>query len=718
MSGTASLIFGPNSEFNGDLTAFSPRIFFNGADFNSTTNFNKTGAGNDSSLGGNSFGMSGNVTILNTGTGDLILGTVNPDVFQDVIIENRTDANMIALAESSSGNVMNGWVRLDNGVSFTPGTRTIRVCRQSGASLTVNYWLSPMNNGSTGIFFGENGGQTTLTNAAVLNAPAFVDGTLLLANVVSNIPNHVIGFMSGTASLKLGPSTVFNQNVTASAPRLFLNGITCNAVSNFVKSGTGDDDCDGGNLYNAITTITNSGSGNLHLANLSTDIYADSLSVITSSTGSIDLAYSQTVSLRKNLGLNLSTLMWNGLNGGTVAFTNGNAQKIGCSTGIMPIFNRLQMNKSANELTLNCPIRIGIEATFTAGNIISTATNFFDFMDNAIATGANNNSYVNGPVRKTGDDFFVFPVGKGGLYRPVAISAPALSSDVFTCNYFNTNSNGLYSHLSKVPTINNISTCDYWTIDRTIGSSAVSVYLSWSIGGCNGITNMSDLIVARWDSGLAQWQDHGNGFTSGNNSDGYIESAGTVTNFSPFALASVSALNPLPTELISFNAEYNTKRTVDVEWITASEINSNYFIVERSANGFDFEYISTVDAAGNSQEILDYSIEDEDPIPGTSYYRLILFDFDGTQKTSPIVSVSDTEIMKTIVYPNPLNQGMTLTINTHLNPDQFQILDLTGRIIDSQTFQNLYQPVMAAGTYQLVLLKNNTILEVLPIIIK
>ncbi|MBK9423627.1 MAG: hypothetical protein IPN54_05800 [Bacteroidetes bacterium] len=88
---------------------------------------------------------------------------------------------------------------------------------------------------------------------------------------------------------------------------------------------------------------------------------------------------------------------------------------------------------------------------------------------------------------------------------------------------------------------------------------------------------------------------------------------------------------PLPVELLYFNAfKYNEQ--VKVEWVTATEINNDYYIVERSSDGTDFEMVEVVPGAGNSNFLINYFIFDKDPFSGKSYYRLKQVDFDGAIK--------------------------------------------------------------------------------------
>ena len=96
---------------------------------------------------------------------------------------------------------------------------------------------------------------------------------------------------------------------------------------------------------------------------------------------------------------------------------------------------------------------------------------------------------------------------------------------------------------------------------------------------------------------------------------------------------------PLPVELISFTASLEGSNAI-LNWITASEINSDYFEIERSLDGINFESISMIDGAGNSNHQLSYSdIDYNVDLLGVSvfYYRLKQTDFDGSYSYSQIV---------------------------------------------------------------------------------
>jgi hypothetical protein len=92
---------------------------------------------------------------------------------------------------------------------------------------------------------------------------------------------------------------------------------------------------------------------------------------------------------------------------------------------------------------------------------------------------------------------------------------------------------------------------------------------------------------------------------------------------------------PLPISLLDFNA-YPVLEQVEIVWTTATEINNDYFTIERSKDGISFEELMKVQGAGNSNQILNYKELDSNPFEGTSFYRLKQTDFDGIYTYSDI----------------------------------------------------------------------------------
>jgi hypothetical protein len=141
--------------------------------------------------------------------------------------------------------------------------------------------------------------------------------------------------------------------------------------------------------------------------------------------------------------------------------------------------------------------------------------------------------------------------------------------------------------------------------------------------------------------------------------------------------------SPLPISLINFDAQVVLDQ-VEVVWTTATEINNDYFTIERSKDGIEFKALAQINGAGNSNQHLNYKLMDEKPYQGISYYRLKQTDFDGKFSYSQVKSVKlNSSLNKLIdVYPNPSNlNGVYIS---HLNNDsQFnvQLFDIYGKLI-------------------------------------
>ncbi|MEH0157251.1 hypothetical protein V6R21_24270 [Limibacter armeniacum] len=153
------------------------------------------------------------------------------------------------------------------------------------------------------------------------------------------------------------------------------------------------------------------------------------------------------------------------------------------------------------------------------------------------------------------------------------------------------------------------------------------------------------------------------------------------------ATALVAPAAILPVELIFFSANF----TVDgilLKWATASEVNNDFFEVERSADGANFEVIGKVEGNGNTQYRIDYEFNDRFPLGGVSYYRLRQQDFNSDFEYSPIVKVSNQEngLSVTNLSGNPVSQDqLALQVYTPSSTSLIiQVMDLHGRVILEQ----------------------------------
>lgn len=152
-----------------------------------------------------------------------------------------------------------------------------------------------------------------------------------------------------------------------------------------------------------------------------------------------------------------------------------------------------------------------------------------------------------------------------------------------------------------------------------------------------------------------------------------------------------------------------------ITWVSASERNNDFYTVERSINGYDWEFVGQVDGAGNSAHSLYYSLNDYNPYYPVTYYRLSQTDYDGTARSIGTVAVnslkSDSEFV-TDVFPNPANDYVTFTFSGHdtKTPLIVSVVNALGEVVHVEAHDNLYDgmpmtmrtDMLSGGMYQVV----------------
>jgi hypothetical protein len=163
----------------------------------------------------------------------------------------------------------------------------------------------------------------------------------------------------------------------------------------------------------------------------------------------------------------------------------------------------------------------------------------------------------------------------------------------------------------------------------------------------------------------------------------FIYSGGINDGFSSKLLNQIANCLPvLPIELLTFTASCEAN-TILLKWSTATELNNDYFTIERTNDGINYSIIDTVGGAGNSWQTMHYSLLDQNSQEGTNYYRLKQTDFNGQFSYSQIIAVAciwDVAV-NVQVYPNPVNNQLNIEINGNSQPVNFQIINSTGAII-------------------------------------
>ncbi len=344
---------------------------------------------------------------------------------------------------------------------------------------------------------------------------------------------------------------------------------------------------------------------------------------------------------------------------------NGAYANLNGGTSGTPIY--MVVNQSSN---------LGIARLAGGGHIISEGQ--FNLV--RWASGATNASYV-------------YPFGYSTTdYLPFTFNKTAGTSTVTVSTWATNNANVPLPGASNVAaviagTFTYIGSAidRFWDIQATATAD-----LTFSYRGAENTTAVptDNFQAQHWDGG--GW----NPPVGPGNAGVTSPTVGTVgpvvgqTTFSPWVLARANA--PLPVELLYFNAIAEHNSVVRCEWSTASEINNDYFGIERSKDAVNFEQIGQAPSAapgGNSSTTLNYVRYDDHPYNGVSYYRLRQVDKNGTFAYSPVRQVYIGTFNIITIYPNPSADYIQYLVGSEKGDNvQVRVWDVLGQnVLREQT---------------------------------
>jgi len=664
-TGTWNWTLTPNATYDTDMntvlncTAVGNTFYYSGAgnqSIISTTYYHLVLQSSGTKLASAALDVNGNLTLSSTAVlssgANAIDVEGNIDIQNTAVFGNGTSTGTI--------NIGGNWSAV-NAASFVEGSRIVTL-DGAGAQTIAN----SSGTETFGALTLSGGGTKSSSNIIDVNGNVSIAGTaqFSVSNDISVSGNWAVTSTNGNPFVE-GTYTVTLDGGAQAISTVLAGGETFNNLS---LTGTGIVS------NNSILDI----NGNLSIAgsaqlNANTDISLAGNWDVTSSNGD---PFDQ--------GVAAELVTFDGSLDQTITHTGGE------------IFNRVAVAKPGGSLILSTSITIsngtGTDLTLTQGKIISTSTNLIIVADDAISNGGDADSYVDGPIRKVGNDNFTFPTGNGNYWARISITpSGANTTTTFTAQYFasaapNTTSLSGVARVSKI---------EYWQLTRsgtlTTNNNVVTLY--WESGTRSKITDItpaSNLFVARFDG--TNWVTAGPGSLGGGSTvaTGNVLSANitaaninTVTRNYTFGTNIALPDNPLPIELLAFSAQLKNDE-VELKWSTASETNNDHFTIERATDVEHFEPIHTKDGKGTSKDLNHYSIVDSSPLYGRSYYRLKQTDFDGKFTYSDVRTIDyDGPAFATLTaFPNPLNSPiLTLKIEGLKDATNVpvQILNLQGQ---------------------------------------
>lgn len=385
------------------------------------------------------------------------------------------------------------------------------------------------------------------------------------------------------------------------------------------------------------------------------------------------------------------------LSGGTVHFVGNNEQAI---SGNSPIFYKLVINNtSATGVVATCNVEVDNTIAFTDGHFFNgtdtlflnknsgNGTTILEYSEESFVVGRLNRKLA----RNTQD--YIFPVGKEAnkLYW-VSLENDNLEGTnnltVYFTNLERHDDNQLNVTAQDI-TFTRLCPEGMWVIEPDNQPSNGKYTIDVSIENFAGLQDNNFGVLKRPKGGNANAWNNGNGTMDLLGLLGRTVNAGlgrlkNLTSFSEFGVGTGGG-SDLPIKLSSFEATYVPEENwVELDWETQVEVNNDYFIVQRSIDGRDFEDVANVDGAGNSTVIITYKAYDQNPPKGMVYYRLKQIDFDKKYSYSEMVPVMITgEHAKTDVklYPNPASSMVNIDLLTDSKQVTIILMTMSGNAI-------------------------------------
>lgn len=200
----------------------------------------------------------------------------------------------------------------------------------------------------------------------------------------------------------------------------------------------------------------------------------------------------------------------------------------------------------------------------------------------------------------------------------------------------------------------------YWTIDPSVTGGTRTARFTWLpvLDNAKDLTQMQLWRTQFWGGETSPWSFLN--YPPIPIPRDYTTTISNIRNSWTFS----DITNPLPVTLSAFDGEV-VPEGANLHWATASEQDFSHFHVLRSADGEQFEHIGQVQGRSQGQKEQNYSFLDEEfhsLESSPTYYRLRMYDTDGSSKLSPVIALwpTEAEVFALRAYPNPFSESLTL----------------------------------------------------------
>jgi len=301
-------------------------------------------------------------------------------------------------------------------------------------------------------------------------------------------------------------------------------------------------------------------------------------------------------------------------------------------------------------------------------------------------------------MEKTGNASFIFPVGDAGIVEQIGFTPVSnfTAASTISAEYFYSTS----PNASKVGSgVKSVSQIEYWDISNPTNNTGLSCQVTDYFNNntrSKVVGSGSDIKKVHYDASTNTWNNKGGTFHDNGNGTGYITSTVAISSFSDDGVGSTNGTS-LPIELTSFTAT-KVDANVKLAWTTATETNNDFFTLEKSNNGVDWQTIYTCDGAGTTTIVHSYSHIDNEPYNGVNYYRLQQTDINGQFTYSSIESVVIKNVdIVFMVFPNP---GFAEDVNVLIKGITVETASIS---IDDMNGRHIYSGSAEVSSSQVVI---------------
>ncbi len=645
----------------------TPDYSYGGNIFNGDVSITLNGSvgGRFANILGDSFNS--NLFVNHNGTSAFSFAHNGNNQIQGILnVNNQTGTLTFGYINGASLNI-NGTTTLNNN-----SIGTIRFAQNAGS--TVNF-LSPItynNNGGGNLRFGNGGGSSNWSAGVNLSVGSHAGGTIQLG-YVNAISPQTINIPNGILTIN---NSVWNGNVTFSAPDIRTANSTYNANARLTKNGAGISASTGGNVFNGTTEIINSGTGTFRMATVTGDDFNSNVNFIRNN-GVLVPVYNATSTFSGDVIVtSTTTINFNGTASSFAEFDGIGTQNLSATSGTN-LFRNVILNKPSGSVVLNNTMEINNVGTiqFNNSGILNLNNQVLKIsnlngsaisrtLGGILCESTTHTGRVEWAINTNTDVHEIPFINNVGEYVPFIVTLTSGNLGTVQVSTYGTSADNLPYPIGVTELLNNSAknnskyTADRFYVVIPSGSSytanATFSYGLSEISAPNTI-DVNSLKAQRWNGSL--WEDP---VGSVNVTLRQVTVYG-ITQFSPWTIADAS--EPLPVQFINFDAKLNGS-SVDLSWTVANEKDNNYFSVERGIDGTNFYSIGKVNSLGNTSSTRTYEYFDFNPIKGISYYRIKQVDLNGSETFSQVRTVRFDELMGWVTYyPNPTKNQVIFNLS-------------------------------------------------------